>query len=61
MFHGNGHSCADMCKDLKHEMKNEGDTLSITFTGDKEKIATLEKKLKAMHTLCCDGEGDGCC
>lgn len=47
------------CKDLDCEMENQGEKLVITIKGDKEKIAKVEKKLKALQELCC-GE-DGCC
>jgi|WetSurMetagenome_2_1015567.scaffolds.fasta_scaffold737937_2 hypothetical protein len=44
----------DCCKDLKTEIKNNGDKLVVTISGDKDKLAKLEKKLGAMKTLCCD-------
>jgi hypothetical protein len=47
-------------KDLDYDMENKGDKLVITIKGDKEKIAKVEKKLKAMKDLCDCGE-EGCC
>jgi hypothetical protein len=41
------------CKDLDCSMENQGDKLVITIKGDKEKIAVVEKKLKALKELCC--------
>jgi len=44
------------------DMKNQGDKLVITVSGDKEKVATLEKKLSAVKELCdCGDEECGCC
>lgn len=53
----------DFCKDLDCKMENKGEELVITIKGDKEKLAKLERKLKAMKELCCgEGEeGHGCC
>ncbi len=46
-------------KDLECNMDNQGDKLVITLKGDKEKIAKVEKKLKALQELgCCEEE---CC
>lgn len=45
------------CHDLKCDMENKGEKLVITIEGDKEKIALVEKKLRAFKTLtsdCCD-------
>lgn len=53
------HMFGKYLKDLKHEVKNSGDTLTITISGDTEKIANLEKKLNAVKELCCDDEGHG--
>lgn len=60
------HSFFGILKDLKPAIENKGTKLVITFEGDKEQIADLEKKLQAIHTLheafgddCCHGEG--CC
>lgn len=47
-------------KDLDCKMENQGDKLVITIKGDKEKIAKVERKLKALKELCC-GEEDCCC
>jgi hypothetical protein len=41
-------------------MENHGGELVITISGKKENIAKVEKKLTALHTLCCSGE-EGCC
>lgn len=50
------------CKDLDCEMENQGEKLVITIKGDKEKIAIVEKKLKALKELCCcDCESEKCC
>jgi hypothetical protein len=57
MFHNFG----NCCKDLDFDMKNQGDKLVITISGEKEKIAKMEKKLDAMKTLCCDESGSACC
>ncbi len=46
-------------KNFTHTVENKGESLVITVKGEKEKIAGLEKKLKAIKELCC-GE-DGCC
>ena len=56
-------------KDLDHKMENQGNKLVITISGDKEKLAKLERKLKAIHELhevcgdedCCRGGKRGCC
>ncbi len=54
-------------KDSEIKMENKGEELIITVKGDKEKIASIEKKLKAMEELCGDDEccgghgGKGCC
>lgn len=58
MFNHLGKCCKGF-KDLKSEIKNHGDKLVITISGDKKKLEELEKKLKAVHTLCCEGED--CC
>ncbi|MFC1655603.1 hypothetical protein ACFL3C_01925 [Patescibacteria group bacterium] len=59
MFCGHGHGDhKEFFKDIKHDMVNEGDKLVITISGDKDKLAKIEKKIKAFHTLCC---GDDCC
>lgn len=55
------HKMMEGFKGLKKEMKNHGDSLVITFSGDKDKIAALEKKMKAMKELCCGEEGESCC
>lgn len=57
MFCSNVKNC---CKDLKCKMENQGEKLVITISGKKEDIATVEKKLTALHTLCCSG-AEGCC
>ena len=53
------------CKGLNCKMDNQGGQLVITIKRDKEKIAKMEKKMKAMHELCGCGEenedGEGCC
>jgi len=49
----------NLFKDLTHTFENKGESLVITVKGDKEKIAGLEKKLKAIKELCEDE--DGCC
>jgi len=50
-------------KDLDLKMENKGEELLITVKGNKEKIAAVEKKLKALKELCCCcgcGDGDNC-
>lgn len=49
------------CKDLDCNMENLGDKLVITLKGDKEKIAKVEKKFKALQELCCCKDEDCCC
>ncbi len=50
------------CKDLECEIENQGGKLVITLSGDAEKIAMVERKLKALKELChCGEEGGGCC
>lgn len=49
------------CKDLECNMENQGDKLVITLQGDKEKIAKVEKKLKALQELCSCEEENCCC
>jgi len=46
--------CKDCCEGLKHEIKNNGDKLVITISGDEAKLAKLEKKLGALKMLCCE-------
>lgn len=48
-------------KDLDCEIENQGGKLVITIKGDKEKLAKVEKKLKAFKELCecCHGEESG--
>jgi hypothetical protein len=58
--HGNGHGCCDSFKSLDHKMENQGDKLVITLSGDKEVIAKVEKKMKAMRELCECGEDSKC-
>ena len=48
------------CQNLDCEMENQGDKLVITIKGDKDKIATAEKKLKAMKELCCGDDDCEC-
>lgn len=51
-------------KDLDVKMENKGGELLITIKGDKEKIAAVEKKLKAVKELCCGcgcGDEGHCC
>lgn len=56
MFHA---GCAEFCKGLDCEIKNSGDKVTVSITGEKEKLSLVEKKLKALKTLC--GDGGGCC
>jgi len=54
---------AKFLKDLDVKIENKGEELLISVKGDKEKIATVEKKLGAVKELCCgccNDEG-GCC
>lgn len=52
-------------KNFTHTVENKGESLVITVKGEKEKIADLEKKLKAIKELCsgedCCSESHGCC
>ncbi len=49
-------------KGLDCKVDNQGDKLVITIKGDKEKIAKMEKKMKAMKELCsCGEDGEECC
>ena len=49
-------------KDLDVKMENKGEELVITVKGEKEKIAAVERKLKALKELCCCcGDKDHCC
>jgi hypothetical protein len=49
-------------KDLDIKMENKGEELVITIHGEKEKIATVEKKLGALKELCCCcGDDSHCC
>ncbi len=49
-------------KDLDVKMENKGEELVITVKGEKEKIAAVERKLKALKELCCCcGDKDNCC
>lgn len=52
-----------LLKDAKVELTNKGEELVISVKSNKDHIASLEKKLKAMQELCCDDEccGNGCC
>lgn len=43
-------------ENLDVKMENKGTEMVITIKGDKEKIVSVEKKLKALHELC-----SGCC
>jgi hypothetical protein len=48
--------------DIKKE--NKGDKLVITFSGKKDDVDKLDKKIDAMHVLfgdCCNGEESDCC
>ncbi|NIA01834.1 MAG: hypothetical protein GWP15_00450 [Nitrospirae bacterium] len=55
------HCCGDFCKGLKSEIVNSGDKLTITITGEKEKLVVVEKKLNALKTRHCDDKGEDCC
>lgn len=50
-------------KDLDVKIENKGDELVITIHGKTEKIAIVEKKLKALKELCgcCCDEDCSCC
>lgn len=43
-------------KDFDIKMENKGEEMVISIKGNKEKIISLEKKLKALKELhdCCD-------
>lgn len=41
------------------QIENKGEELVITIRGDKEKLALVEKKIKALRELCCGDEE--CC
>ena len=52
----------NLCHDLKVDMNNKGEEMIVTIKGEKEKLAKLEKKLKAIHELCCCKEDEcECC
>jgi translation initiation factor 1 (eIF-1/SUI1) len=56
------HNMMEHLKDVKVEIENQGGKLVITLSGEPEKLQKLEKKLKALHELCGDGEcGCACC
>jgi hypothetical protein len=48
--------CKELCNGLSCEMNNHGEKLVISISGEKRKLAKLEKKLTALHELCADGE-----
>lgn len=48
-------------KDLDVKLENKGDVLVITVKGEKEKLAMVEKKLKALKELCCCCDNDSHC
>ncbi len=50
-------------KDLKVDMSNKGEELVVSIKGEKDKIAKVERKLKALKELscCCCGDDEGCC
>lgn len=50
-------------KEFKVKMENKGEEIIISIKGDKEKLSSLEKKLKALHELHdCDCDcGCHCC
>ena len=65
-MHHRKHGIFRMFKDLKPTIENKGTKLVVTFEGNQEEIASLEKKIKALHTIheafgedCCHGED--CC
>lgn len=48
---------------FKIATENQGDIFTITFRGQKEDIAKLDKKINALHVLigdCCDKDGSCC-
>lgn len=47
---------AKFLKGLDVNIENKGEELLISIKGDKEKIAHIEKKFRAVNELCC-----GCC
>ena len=50
------------CQDLDCKIENQGDKLIVTIKGEKDKIARVEKKLKAIKELCACGEDSKeCC
>ena len=57
MFHHG--KVKDFLKKFKITTENQGEKFVVTFEGNKEDITKLEKKHKAMKTLCCDD--DNCC
>jgi predicted glycosyltransferase len=47
-------------KDVEHKIENKGEELVITFKGDKNQLAKMEKVMRAMkdlHEAC----GEDCC
>ncbi len=57
-MHHKGHGMFYFLKQFEHTIDNQGESLVITIKGEKEEIAKLERKLKAMHELMDDCE---CC
>ena len=54
----------DFHKKFKITKENKGDKLIIIFSGSKEDVAKMDKKIDAFCVLaddCCDGENDCCC
>ena len=58
MMHRRKHRFMNFFKGLDHKIENNGDNLTITISGDTEKIARLERKLNAMKELCFDNGND---
>jgi hypothetical protein len=55
-----GH-CLGLKGEFEISKENKGDKLIVTFSGDKNDIKKLEKKLDAFQTLTGDCCKDGCC
>jgi len=56
MMHGKKHGFKNFFKDFEHKIVNNGDNLTITISGEKERIAKLERKLNAIKELFSDHE-----
>lgn len=57
------HFIKKFLRNFKTNIKNNGDNLTITFSGEPEKIEQLERKINAIKELCCcccEDEDESC-